>query len=110
MTHHDVGFFVLLGTYDDYENGLDNWRSDAGFANPAGYANPKFDDLFHRGGTATSMATRRDLMQQAEKLMLDDYPIAPLEFGQRNVLVSPRIEGYVTDVIDNQSRYLSVKP
>ena len=108
--NYDVGFFVLLGTYDDYENGLDNWRSDAGAANPAGYANPKFDDLFHRGGTATSMATRRDLMQQAEKVMLDDYPIAPLEFGQRNVLVSPRIEGYVTDVIDNQSRYLSVKP
>jgi len=107
--NYDVGFFALSGTYDDYENGLDNWRSDAGFANPAGYANPKFDDLFHRGGTATSMATRRDLMQQAEKVMLDDYPIAPLEFGQRNVLVNPKLQGYVTDVIYNQSRYLSFK-
>jgi len=48
-------------------------------------------------------------MQQAEKVMLDDYPIAPLEFGQRNVLVNPKLEGYVTDVIDNQSRYLSFK-
>jgi oligopeptide transport system substrate-binding protein len=108
--NYDVGGnYSLLGTYDDYENGLDNWRSDAGFANPAGYANPKFDDLFHRGGTATSMATRRELMQQAEKVMLDDYPIAPLEFGQRNVLVNPKIQGYVTDVIDNQSRYLSIR-
>ena len=105
----DIGFYALSGTYDDYENGLDNWRSDAGLANPSGYANPKFDDLFHRGGTATSMATRRELMQQAEKILLDDYPIAPLEFGQRNVLVNPKIEGYVTDVIYNQSRYLSFK-
>jgi len=108
--NYDIGGnYSLLGTYDDYENALDNWRSDAGFANPSGYANPKFDDLFHRGGTATTMATRRDLMQQAEKVMLDDYPIAPLEFGQRNVLVNPKLEGYVTDVIDNQSRYLSFK-
>jgi oligopeptide transport system substrate-binding protein len=107
--NYDVGFYSLLGAYDDYENGLDNWRSDAGFANPSGYANPKFDDLFHRGGTAKDMETRRVLMQQAEKLMLEDYPIAPLEFGQRNVLVSPKIEGYVTEVIDNQSRYLSIK-
>jgi oligopeptide transport system substrate-binding protein len=107
--NYDVGFFALSGTYDDYENGLDNWRSDAGLANPSGYANPKFDDLFHRGGTATSMAVRRDLMQQAEKVMLDDYPIAPLEFGQRNVLVNPKVQGYVTDVINNQSRYLSIE-
>jgi oligopeptide transport system substrate-binding protein len=107
--NYDVGTFSLVGTYDDYENGLDNWRSDAGFGNPSGYANPKFDDLFHRGGTAKDMATRRDLMQQAEKVMLDDYPIAPLEFDQRNVLVSPKVEGYVTKVVDNQTRFLSLK-
>ena len=108
--NYDIGNYALIGTYDDYENGLDNWRSDAGFANPAGYANPKFDDLFHRGGTAKDMATRRELMQQAERVMLDDYPIVPLEFGQRNVLVNPKLEGYVTDVVVNQSRYLSLKP
>jgi oligopeptide transport system substrate-binding protein len=108
--NYDVGFFSLIGTYDDYENGLDNWRSDAGFANPAGYANPKFDDLFHRGGTATDMATRRELMQEAEKLMLSDYPIAPLEFGQRNTLVSPRVEGFEPAIGNNQSRFLSIKP
>ncbi|MDB5363463.1 MAG: peptide transporter substrate-binding protein [Rhodospirillales bacterium] len=107
--NYDVGNFALIGTYDDYENGLDNWRSDAGFANPAGYANPKFDDLFHRGGTAKDMATRRDLMQQAEKTMLADYPIAPLEFGQRNTLVNPKIQGFVADVTYPQSRYLSIK-
>jgi oligopeptide transport system substrate-binding protein len=107
--NYDVGLYAMLGTYDDYESGLDNWRSDAGFINPSGYANPKFDDLFHRGVTAKDMATRRDLMQQAEKVLLDDYPVAPLEFGQRNVLVNPKLEGYVTEIIDNQSRYLSFK-
>jgi oligopeptide transport system substrate-binding protein len=107
--NYDVGLFALTGTYDDYENGLDNWRSDAGFANPSGYKNPKFDDLFHRGGTAPDMATRRKLMEDAERVLLDDYPIAPLEFGQRNVLVSPKLDGYVTDVVFNQSRFLTFK-
>ncbi|HEV2675472.1 MAG TPA: peptide ABC transporter substrate-binding protein [Aliidongia sp.] len=107
--NYDIGYYALIGTYDDYENGLDNWRSDAGFANPSGYANPKFDDLFHRGGTAKDMATRRELMQQAERVMLDDYPIAPLEFGQRNTLVNPKLQGFDASVTYPQTRYLSFK-
>jgi oligopeptide transport system substrate-binding protein len=105
----DIGFVNLVGTYDDYENGLDNFRSDAGIYNVNGYANPKFDELFHRGGTSTDPLERRRLMEQAEKLMLDDYPIVPLEFYVRNVLVNPKLQGYVAKVVYDQSRYLSFK-
>ena len=103
----EMGFLNLVGTYDDYENGLDNFRSNAGIYNINGYANPKFDDLFRRGGTSTDPLERRRLMEQAEKLMLDDYPIVPLEFYVRNVLVNPKLQGYVAKVVYDQSRYLS---
>jgi oligopeptide transport system substrate-binding protein len=105
----EMGYLNLVGTYDDYENGLDNFRSNAGTYNINGYANPKFDDLFHRGGTSTDPLERRKLMEQAEKVMLDDYPLAPLEFYVRNVLVNPKLQGYVAKVVYNQSRYLSFK-
>ncbi|GGF09084.1 peptide ABC transporter substrate-binding protein [Aliidongia dinghuensis] len=105
----EVGYLNLVGTYDDYENGLDNFRSTAGTYNVNGYANAKFDDLFHRGGTSTDPLERRHLMEQAEKLMLNDYPVVPLEFYVRNVLVNPKLQGYVAKVVYNQSRYLSFK-
>jgi len=105
----DLGFVNLVGTYDDYENGLDNFRSTAGIYNVNGYANPKFDDLFHRGGVTTDPLERRHLMEQAERVMLDDYPIVPLEFYVRNVLVNPKLQGYVAKVVYDQSRYLSFK-
>ncbi|HEV2675471.1 MAG TPA: peptide ABC transporter substrate-binding protein [Aliidongia sp.] len=108
--NYEIGYLNLVGTYDDYENGLDNFRSDAGIYNVNGYANPKFDDLFHRGGTSTDPLERRKLMEQAEQVMLDDYPLAPLEYYVLNVVVSPKLEGYVTKIIYDQSRFLSIKP
>ena len=106
----EIGYVNLVGTYDDYENGLDNFRSNAGIYNVNGYTNPQFDDLFRRGGTSTDPLERRKLMEQAEKLMLDEYPIVPLEFYVRNVLVNPKLQGYVAKVVYDQSRYLSFKP
>jgi len=107
--NYEIGFLSLVGSYDDYENGLDNYRSDAGTFNVNGYANPRFDDLFHRGSTATDPAERRRLMEQAEQVVLGDFILAPLEFYNRNVLVSPKLGGYVPKVIYNQSRYLWIK-
>jgi len=107
--NYEIGYLKLVGSYDDYENGLDNYRSDAGTYNVNGYANPTFDDLFHRGSTATDPVERRKLMEQAEQVVLGDYILAPLEFYNRNVVVNPKLQGYVTKVIYDQSRYLSFK-
>jgi oligopeptide transport system substrate-binding protein len=105
----EAGVMSGLGSYDDYENGLDNYRSDAGFFNWCGYSNPKFDDLFHRGGTSLDVKERRDLMQQAEAVVLNDYPVIPLAFTTRNVVVSPKLVGYNPSVVYPQSRHLSFK-
>jgi len=108
--NYQLGIMGEYGSYNDYESALDNYRSDAGQFNAPGYANPKFDDLFHRGGIASDMATRRDLMQQAERTVLDDYPIIPLEFGVINRVINPKLQGdtVVTEVYP-QSRLLSFK-
>ncbi len=105
----DIGYMGASGPYDDYENGLDNFRSDAGEGNYCGYSSKAFDDLFHRGGTATDINTRRELMQQAEKTLLADYPLVPLMFGTLNRLVSPKLQGMDYAIKVPQSRYLSFK-
>jgi oligopeptide transport system substrate-binding protein len=105
----DIGFMGLVGSYDDYESSLDNFRSDAGDGSVGGYNSPVFDDLFHRGGTATDIATRRALMEQAERQVLDDYAIVPIYFGVLNRLVNPKLMGVLDDTRVPQSRFLSFK-
>jgi len=105
----DIGYMGLVGSYDDYESGLDNFRSDAGDSSVGGYASVAFDDLFHRGGTATDIATRRQLMEQAERQVLGDYAIVPIYFGVLNRLVNPKLQGVLDDTRVPQSRFLSFK-
>jgi oligopeptide transport system substrate-binding protein len=105
----DVGFMGLAGAYDDYENGLDNFRSDAGESNVDGYSSKVFDDLYHRGGTATDIDTRRQLMEQAERQVLADYVLVPIYYGVLNRLVNPRLEGVLDATRIPQSRFLSFK-
>jgi oligopeptide transport system substrate-binding protein len=105
----DLGIMSLAGSYDDYENGLDNFRSDAGEGNPCGYSSKVFDDLFHRGGTATDIDTRRALMQQAEKTVLADYALVPVAFGVLNRLVNPKLQGVLDATRVPQTRFLSFK-
>ena len=104
-----LGIMGEYGSYNDYESALDDYRSDAGQFNSEGYASAKFDDLFHRGGIALDMATRRDLMQQAERTVMDDYAIIPLDYGAINRVINPKLQGPVATEFYPQSRYLSFK-
>jgi oligopeptide transport system substrate-binding protein len=106
---YEIGFMGANAPYDDYEDGLDNYRSDAGDGNWTGYNSKTFDDLFHRGGTATDIGTRRELMETAERQALADFPVVPLYYGVVNRVVSPRVQGVVDAIKVPQSRYLSVK-
>jgi oligopeptide transport system substrate-binding protein len=108
--NYEIGVMSGSSAYNDYENGLDNYRSDAGTFNWSGYSNATFDGLFHRGATATDMATRRHLMEQAEAVVLADYPLVPLYYNALNRVVNPKLVGLADSVLYPQSRYLSLKP
>ncbi|HLZ65989.1 MAG TPA: peptide ABC transporter substrate-binding protein [Aliidongia sp.] len=107
--NYELGMMGEYGSYNDYESALDNYRSDAGQFNAPGYASAKFDDLFHRGGIARDMEIRRDLMQQAERVVIDDYATIPLEFGVINRVINPKLQGPVATEYYPQTRLLSFK-
>jgi oligopeptide transport system substrate-binding protein len=105
----EIGMMSATATYNDPETVLDNYRSDANDFSFGGYANPKFDALFHQAASAPDMPTHYRLLAEAEHIMLDDYPIAPLWYYHRSWLTNPRLQGWDHSVMYPQTRYLSFK-
>jgi oligopeptide transport system substrate-binding protein len=97
--------------YPDPQNFLDVlFRSGSEF-NTSGYTNPAYDDLEDRAGVEIDPAVRLALYQQAEALLLDDYGIAPLQHGVSDVLVKPRLQGFVlAPIVDLYLPWLSLLP
>lgn len=101
----------LIGAYDDPNAFLEFLRTEMGPENPSGYSNPAFDRLMTASAQETDPAKRREILHQAEKLVVADSPVIPLYFFARTRLVSPKVMGWQPNPVDcNPTRFLSLAP
>ena len=78
--------------------------------NVSGYANPVVDRLLTQAEASADEATRQKLMSDAERLAVQEQPLAPLYVYVSRRLVAKRVGGWVDNVRGvNVSRYLSVR-
>jgi len=109
----DRSDIVRLGwtaDFNDASNFLDTMRSGSP-NNDAGYHREAYDALVDNAATTADAGARRTLLQQAEALMLADYPIIPLYVFSANHLVKPYVVGVVPNPLNRlHSRDLSVLP
>ena len=78
--------------YNDASNFLDILRAHSP-NNDMGYGNPRFDALVDRAAVSGDLAQRKQLLEDAERIALDDYPIVPLYYFVSKRLVKPYIAG-----------------
>lgn len=57
------------------------------------YSNPEYDELVNACMSETDMKVREEKFAEAEKILLEDAAIAPLNFGLQKNLVQKRLEG-----------------
>ncbi len=91
----------------NFTMGMGGWSAD--FADPitfldtfttgngnnfSGWSNPTYDRLIAQAGNTGDPAARFALLQQAEKLLLDEAPVAPFVFGVRSFLIHPAVKGW----------------
>jgi oligopeptide transport system substrate-binding protein len=95
--------------YPDPENFLDiHFASDSSH-NDTGYKNERVDQLLKQARTERNNETRMRLYQEAQSLILQDAPWAPLFFSQSAVLVKPYVQGWEpTPLIIPILKYVSV--
>jgi oligopeptide transport system substrate-binding protein len=115
LTRMEARDFDLLcisetDNHDDYGSRIGDFVSIAGARNYAGYRNPAFDDLYRRAESAGDSMSRRALMQDAEKMLLDDYAVIPLAQKAIERLINPKLQGGADRIEVPQSRFLSFQP
>ena len=96
-----------IADYNDAMSFLYLQQSSTGSQNYGDYKNPIFDALLARADNEPDAKVRADYLARAEAIMLDDASVAPVFFYVNKNLVSPKITGWVDNLVDqHRTRYL----
>jgi ABC-type oligopeptide transport system substrate-binding subunit len=93
----------------DPQNFLDlKFHSESG-NNETKYRNLEVDDLLERARTETDQATRLDLYQQAEEIIVQEAAWIPLFHSKNNALIKPDVQDYfIAPFVIPNLRYVSL--
>ncbi len=98
-----------VGDYTDPHTFLTILRS-GNPANMTQYSSAEFDDFMARAGAQVDPGQRRLYLEEAERVMLADYPLIPLYFYVTRHLVHPDVDGWGDNPLDyHYSQQLSFK-
>ena len=107
-TRWDVVRLGWTADFNDASNFLDAFRENSS-NNDSKYSNPTFDFLLNEAARTSDPETRGKLLEAAERVMLNDYPILPLYFFVSKRLVKPYVIGVHPNPLDRlTSKMLSI--
>ena len=98
LAYH-VCFCSWLGDYLDPSTFLDVFRSDSG-NNRTGWQCERYDALLDQAAHERVPQKRAAFMKEAESLLLDEMPLAPLYFRTTANMIKPGWEGYFDNIQD----------
>jgi oligopeptide transport system substrate-binding protein len=88
-----------IAGWDDPYSFLEILISDSDFNDP-GFSDPEYDRLLVEGNSTPDSGKRARILAEAERRMLDQYPVIPLFYYATNRLVRPEVERYRVNIVD----------
>jgi oligopeptide transport system substrate-binding protein len=99
-----------IADYNDPMSFLYLMQSSTGPQNYGDYNNPAYDALLRQADNEPDGKIRAQHLARAERIMLDGASVAPVFFYVNKNLVSPKVTGWVDNIIDHhRSRYLCLR-
>ncbi len=96
--NYDLTRARWIGDYNDPNTYLDMFITGGG-NNQTGWSNATYDRLIAEAGRTADPAKRFALFQQAEAILLDEVPLAPVFFGTRTYLIHPSVKNWVPSLL-----------
>ena len=105
LSREMVGDFQIsragwIGDYEDPNTFLDLMRPNRG-NNKTGWENMDFDALVEDANTINDQDKRYELLNEAEKILIDNMPIIPLYTYLRVYQLSPDVKGFNPHILDH---------
>lgn len=95
---YDLSRARWIGDYNDPNTYLDMFVTGGG-NNQTGWSNPNYDRLIAEAGRTSDAVRRFALFQEAEAILLNEVPVAPVFFGTRTFLIHPSVKGWVPSLL-----------
>jgi oligopeptide transport system substrate-binding protein len=89
-----------IGDYNDAYTFAELMQSQSGL-NDSGYSDREYDRLLALASAEGDLARRAELLQQAERVLLEDLPILPIYAYVTSRLVKPWVGGYSPNIMDH---------
>ncbi|NPV43232.1 MAG: peptide ABC transporter substrate-binding protein [Firmicutes bacterium] len=91
--------------YDDPHTYLCLWTTNSPY-NHISYSNDKYDELLEFSSTCRDPRERMDALFEAEKVLLEDGAIVPLQFRRVAWLMNPKVKGLVKSYVGPREDYV----
>ncbi|MBX7258497.1 MAG: peptide ABC transporter substrate-binding protein [Candidatus Hydrogenedentes bacterium] len=95
---YDVARSAWIADYLDPINYLECFETGGG-NNRTGWSSPEFDALVAKTRLSPDQEVRFPLLQQAERLLLDEAPLAPIYSYRQRFLLAPRVQGLKSNML-----------
>jgi len=96
--------------FNDPINFLELFKDKNGGNNDADYDNKQFRDLLNKSYTETDPEKRKQLFLEAETIMMEDMPVAPLFHSAQPYVKNEKVKGFLINPIGgNDFKYVTVE-
>ncbi|UQZ87040.1 Dipeptide-binding protein DppE precursor [Paenibacillus konkukensis] len=97
--------------YNDPMTFLDMWVTGNKSFNYMQYSNPAYDDLIKGADKEVDLAKRSKMLVDAEKLLMNDMPLAPLYFRTRPYAKRTNVDGLILPAMSKEweLKWVSIK-
>lgn len=98
------------GDYLDPATFLNVFTGNSG-NNHTGWSNPAYDNLLYQAERTTETAARYELLQRAERILLEESPLIPIYYYTTVRLVHPAVRGWHPTLLDRHPyKYVWLEP
>ncbi len=99
-----------IGDYMDPSTFLNMWMTDDG-NNQTGWSSPAYDGLLRKAARTADPTARFHILEEAERILLEELPAIPIYWYASNRAVSRQVENWHHKLLDNRPwKDLRLKP
>ncbi len=91
-----IGRMSWLASYNDAYTFLDMFKHSNGYIR---WSDPEYNELLNQALKETDSSKRRDLLKEAERILIDQMPAIPVYFLTNSFMKNPRLQGaYISPI------------